>query len=248
MRLVAAVAVGACVVVTHSGCSPQADAERPPQPELVVGEQGSARGQFQFPRAVAVDSKTGRFWVVDRLGRIQLFDADGEVRALWEIPKTKYGAPVGLHYEPGPEGQEGTLLVMDSHYQAVRRYSPDGKQHFSAFGTKGKEAGQFTFGRDVVADSKGFIYTGDYGGNNDRVQKFTRAGEFVLAWGKHGSGDGEFIKMQGMTIEPGRDGSGGKQELLLVCDQCNHRSPITSDHRSRDRAQPPSSALGSNGR
>jgi DNA-binding beta-propeller fold protein YncE len=171
-------------------------------PDLVVGGRGSAPGEFVFPRALAVDPRDGRFWVADRKGRIQLFDSSGRPLALWSVPETELGAPAGMALD-----RDGTLLVSDSHYQRVLR-----------FGSAGKGPGQLTFGRDVAVDSQGNVYVGDYGGDNDRVQKLSGTGEFILEWGRQGAGPGEFSKVHGMAIE-----RRGGLEHLLVVDQGNHR-------------------------
>jgi len=209
-----AVAGVALLAVVVTGCAPGAAGEqRWLAPELVVGGPGRGPGEFEFPRAVAVSPEDGRFWVVDRRGRIQHFAADGALLAAWRTPEIEFGAPVGLHAD-----RDGTLLVMDSHYQRVLRYDERGARVVASFGAQGKGRGEFTFGRDVVADSAGNIYAGDYGGDNDRVEKFTAEGEFLLEWGRQGAAPGEFDKMQGMTIE-----RRGAREFLLIADQCNHR-------------------------
>jgi DNA-binding beta-propeller fold protein YncE len=207
----AAIAVAFVLVV--AGCSRRATDPVSRAPELVVGSAGRGLGQFEFPRAVTVDAERGRFWVVDRAGRIQLFAAGGAAVCAWKVPLTENGAPVGLHVD-----RDGTLLVMDSHYQRILRYPPEGGEILASFGSKGKGPGQFTFGRDVIADSDGNIYAGDYGGDNDRIQKFTSEGVFVREWGSQGDAPGQFSKMQGMTIE-----TIGGVEFILVADQCNHR-------------------------
>lgn len=181
-------------------------------PLLVVGRHGSTLGKFHHPRAVAVDA-SGRFYVVDRSGRVQLFDADGTPLTQWRLPASELGQPVGLFVE-----KEGTLLVNDSHYHRLLRYSADGSRILAEWGTEGKGPGQFTFGRDVVVDSQGFIYAGDYGGLNDRILKFTTHGEFLLEWGSVGEEPGKFQRPQGMAIE-----RRGDEEFLLVADAANHR-------------------------
>lgn len=182
------------------------------QPLLVVGGRGLSPGKLLKPRAVAV-GPDGSFYVVDRKARIHRFDSEGRVLCHWETPEHELGAPVGLALEA-----DGSLLVSDSHYSRILRYSPCGETILARWGSPGKGPGQLTWGRDVVVDSKGFIYVGDYGGDNDRVLKFSHRGDFVLEWGRQGEGNGEFRKIQGMTIEV-REG----EERLLVADSVNHR-------------------------
>lgn len=183
------------------------------RPELVTGGHGSSSGRFHSPRAVAVDPRSNRFFVVDRTGRIQAFEHDGRLALEWRLPEWAQGQPVGIFVD-----SDGTILVNDSHYHRILRYSADGAQILSRWGKEGKGPGEFTFGRDVVADSQGFIYAGDYGEGNDRIQKFTADGGFVRQWGRVGSAPGEFQRPQGMAI----DTSGGR-ETLWVTDAANHR-------------------------
>jgi DNA-binding beta-propeller fold protein YncE len=185
----------------------------PARPLLVVGRHGTTLGKFHEPRAVAVDAKTGRFYVVDRSGRIQLFDAGGNALLEWRLPEIQLGQPVGITIEAN-----GDVLVNDSHYHRILRYSADGSKILAQWGTEGTGPGQFTFGRDVVVDSQGLVYAGDYGGLNDRIEKFTHDGAFLLEWGSVGEEPGKFQRPQGMAIE-----KRGAQEFLLVADSANHR-------------------------
>lgn len=182
-------------------------------PVIVVGSQGERPGRFVKPRGIAVDPEDGRFYVVDRSGRIQLFAPDGTLIRWWRLPESKLGQPVGLVIEG-----LGTLLVNDSHYQRLLRYSSDGQEILARWGTAGTGPGQFTFGRDVAVDSAGDIYAGDYGGQNDRILKFSPDGDFLLEWGGRGTAPGQFDRPQGMAIE-----RRGNRERLLVADTCNHR-------------------------
>ena len=195
-----------------TSCTSHEEAPELPVAE-VVGGVGETLGRFRRPRGVAVDEASGRFYVVDRTGRVQLFEPDGTPRLQWYMPEFERGQPVGIVVEAG-----GTVLINDSHYGRLIRYSADGSEVVAQWGTQGLEPGQFTFGRDVTVDSAGNIYAGDYGESNDRIQKFTRDGRFLRTWGRPGEGPGEFQRPQGMAVEA-HDGA----EFLLVADCANHR-------------------------
>ena len=195
-----------------AGCNGEA-AIAPAKPLFTLGLHGTTLGKFHHPRAIAIDLKSRRFYVVDRSGRIQLFEPDGRPILEWTLPASELGQPVGLIVEG-----DGNLLVNDSHYHRLLRYAPDGSKILAQWGTEGTGPGQFTFGRDVVVDSQGFIYAGDYGGQNDRILKFSHAGDFLLEWGGLGEEPGKFQRPQGMAIE-----SRGGLEYLLVADSSNHR-------------------------
>lgn len=124
------------------------------------------------------------------------------------------GLQVPLYMDVGPDGRlyvanadnhetpEGTdeILVLDRDGQVVRRW-----------GEHGTGPGQFDFGRNagtdpiggVAVDSDGFVYVADT--VNDRVQKFTSRGRFLLQWGSYGQGDGQFLEP--IDVEVGPDGS-----------------------------------------
>jgi DNA-binding beta-propeller fold protein YncE len=180
---------------------------------FTVGSLGETLGKFHWPRALAVDPASGRLYVADRSGRIQLFEADGKPVLEWRLPEYRQGQPVGLAVE-----KDGSLVVNDSHYHRILRYSPDGSRILASWGTEGKGPGEFTFGRDVVVDGEGFIYAGDYGGLNDRIEKFAPDGRFLLEWGGCGTEPGKFQRPQGMAVE-----RRGGREAILVADCANHR-------------------------
>ncbi len=179
---------------------------------LIVGSHGTQPGEFFKPRAIALDAG-GRFYVVDRSGRVQYFSADGTIERTWHLPDYENGQPVGLTVE-----SEGSLLVCDSHYSRVLRYSRGGEEELARWGRWGTGPGELTWGRDVVVDSAGLIYVGDYGGGNDRIVKFASDGRYLASWGSAGDAPGQFQRPQGMCIERTPDA-----EYLLVADCSNHR-------------------------
>ena len=58
------------------------------QPLQVVGGKGFTPGKFLKPRAIAVDIE-GNFYVADRKGYINYFDARGQVVRRWEMPVSR---------------------------------------------------------------------------------------------------------------------------------------------------------------
>ncbi len=201
-----------------AGCGSGASNPDPSRVIQVVGELGRRPGHFFYPRSIAVNSR-GEFCVADRSGRIQWFGSDGSFLLAFEIPDFQKGQPTGINFT-----RSGALLVADTHYQRILAFESlvrGGGPPVESFrfGSEGAGPGQFSLVRDVVEDSKGHLYVADYSGPEDRIEKFTSQGEFVLAWGRRGSGNGEFQRPQGLAVERGKDGS----EFILVADSCNHR-------------------------
>ena len=181
--------------------------------ELVWGRRGLGAGRFQTPRALAID-KDDLLYIVDKTARIQVFTPDGEYVRGWRTPAFENGKPCGLVFD-----RDGNLVVADTHYFRVLFYTPEGKllEERTIGGESGQGPGQFGFLTDVVQDSKGNYYVGEYG-EYDRIQKFSPTGEYLLQWGGHGREPGKFIRPQGITID--------QQDHLWIADACNHRIQV----------------------
>lgn len=192
-----------------AGCSPPSDSIG--SFEMVWGSRGISEGRFQKPRAMAIDAQD-QIYVVDMTARIQVFDAQGRYLRGWQTPEHKLGRPVGLGV-----GKDGQILVADTHYHRVLVYSPAGELRQTLGGAAGQEPGQFGFVTDVVQDCQGNYYVGEYG-ENDRIQKFTSDGRFILQWGGHGSEPGRFLRPQGLALD--------EDEHIWVADACNHRIQV----------------------
>jgi DNA-binding beta-propeller fold protein YncE len=77
----------------------------------------------------------------------------------------------------------------------------------------GKENGQLNFPRGLAVDTAGNIFVADT--NNDRLQKFSSAGNFLNVIGKRGQGHGEFVEPGGIAVD--RNG------FIYVADTANNR-------------------------
>lgn len=181
------------------------------RPQAVWGEAGPGRGQLIYPRGIAYSRQEDCLFVVDRSAKLQRIERDGSVTAMWEMPKSQDGKPVGLSVGP-----DGNLYVADTHYFRVMVYSPRG-QYLRQWGSYGNAPGQFIFPTDVAFDPQGNIYVAEYG-DNDRIQVFDPTAQRVLRIiGRPGQGDGEFSRPQSILI----DG-----QMLYVTDACNHRIAV----------------------
>ena len=180
------------------------------------GQFGRDDGSFTKPRALAID-KNDQLFVVDRSGRIQVFDADGNFVRKWWLPKYKNGMPSGLSID-----RDGNLLVADTHYYRMLVFKPDGTllKDRTIGGKRGFKPGEFNLVTDVDRDSKGNYYIAEYG-EHDRIQKFSKEGKFILQWGKLGRERGEFVRPQSIAID--------KDDNIWVADACNHRLQVFSN-------------------
>ena len=206
-------AIGKVFAVVLAGCvgAPSGDL-----PELVWGKQGIAPGELEKPRAMAIGPED-EIYLVDMTARIQVFNADGNYLRGWRTPASANGRPTGM-----TAAKNGRLLVADTHDYRVLVYEADGTPVPDATlgGVHGAGPGEFGWVTDVAEDSKGNLYVGEYG-ENDRIQKFSPAGEYLLQWGGSGEQIGQFRRPQSIQID--------EQDRVWVADSCNHRIQVFDD-------------------
>lgn len=178
-------------------------------PEKIWGRLGTSPGRLHKPRAIAI-SQTDEIFLVDRLGRIQVYDLAGTYLRGWKPPAIEMGRPTGLAI-----GGDGRLLVADTHYHRLLAYTPAGELQTDKTigGEFGYEAGQFHFVTDVVEDRRGHILAGQYG-ELDQIQEFDRQGNYVRRWGKHGHELAAFDRPQCLIVNA--------ENILWVADSHNH--------------------------
>jgi DNA-binding beta-propeller fold protein YncE len=182
------------------------------------GSQGSADGQFGYPRGIATDA-AGNIYVVDQNNhRIQSFTSDGVFRSSFGSYGTTGNGT--LNYPRGiATDASGKILVVDQYNHRIQSFTSAGI-YVSSFGSEGLGNGQFKFPRAIAIDATGNIYVADT--SNHRIQVFTSAGTYVSQFGTNGTGNGQFNAPEGVAI----DATGN----IYVVDQNNHRiQSFTSD-------------------
>jgi streptogramin lyase len=119
-----------------------------------------------------------------------------------------------------PPGAAAQAAVGKGH--VVVKFSPEGKVLLTLgkVGVAGDGPDTFNQPSDVVTAPNGDIFVADgHGGNsNARVVKFSKDGKFIKAWGKKGSGPGEFDTPHAIAMD-----SKGR---LFVGDRNNNRIQI----------------------
>lgn len=204
-RGAAGIVASACVLFGVLGCS--RDGGGSGDVIGLFGQLGLGPGCFSYPRAITYDP-AGSVLVVDKSGRIQRFNAEGEWLASWQVPETAFGKPVGLTVHP-----DGRVLVADTHYHRVLIYDREG--HLAgSFGTAGLSDGQFQLTTDVAVDADGFLYVSEYF-ENDRITKWSPDLQFVQAIGAGPIAGAELSRPTGLVIDD--------EQTLWVADACNHR-------------------------
>jgi tripartite motif-containing protein 71 len=98
-------------------------------------------------------------------------------------------------------GPDGSVYVAD--HTRIQKFSSDGA-FVSKWGSSGAGDGQFHYAVGVTVDGLGNVYVADggpYGGGNQRIQKFTSEGQFLMKWGSPGTGDGQFQFIFGIAVD-----------------------------------------------
>ncbi|MCX7048369.1 MAG: hypothetical protein NTX50_23150 [Candidatus Sumerlaeota bacterium] len=186
------------------------------QPE-VIGSRGRLPGSLSFPRGIDFLSD-GRMAVTDRTGRIQLLSPEGKPLRDWLVPRYDSGTPTRVRFDE-TQSSETTLLIADTHYSRILRYSLEGKLLLQ-FGEYGEAPGKMIYPTDIALNPKGEIYITEYG-VHDRVMKFTREGVFIKQWGDFGTAPGQFQRPLALIWAP--------PDRLIVADTCNHRIQVFSE-------------------
>ncbi len=129
------------------------------------------------PVYVEVDGQ-GRIFVSDRRQHtVFLFDPEGNpLGQMAPPPGETFWAPLGIAL--GPERIYLTDITRGMHRVLV--YTQDG-QFVQAFGTEGKDPGQFWYPNGIEVDPEGRIYVTD--SNNGRLQVFDASGELLYRLG-----------------------------------------------------------------
>lgn len=125
------------------------------------GKSGTGPGELNLPHCVRVDRRK-RVLVGDRENkRIQVFDGDGKVLAIW----TGF-APYGLEID-----RDGTIFVADALADQIVQLDEDGKI-VDAWGGTGTDPGQFNVPHMLASDAAGNLFVAEIDGM--RMQKFVR--------------------------------------------------------------------------
>jgi hypothetical protein len=151
------------------------------------------------------------------------FDADGRVQLmLGRKPEN-----IGVRPGPGvparggvpPGGMPGAEAGRGGRggAEAGRGGGGGGRGNAGAPGV-GVPGDSFSQPADVTWDRAGNIYVADGFGNNNRIAKFNKDGDFQKSWGHTGSGQGEFNRIRGIA--------GDAQGNLYVADAGNNRIQV----------------------
>jgi ABC-type multidrug transport system ATPase subunit/DNA-binding beta-propeller fold protein YncE len=164
------------------------------------------------PRGMTV-SPDDEYLVLDNVGRVLVFDKQGDLQKSWWMPEYSVGKAEGICVL-----KDGRIAVADTHYHRVVFFDCDGN-FTGTFGQKGSGPGDFVYPVSITQDPGENIYVCEYG-HNDRVQKFRPDGQYVLSFGGQGVEPGQFMRPCGIVWH---------DHKLYVGDAFNNRVQVFSD-------------------
>lgn len=216
VRLTRVVPIIAAIVVSGMAATAQDN------PYRVVEGWPSLPASVKWGAVISVDSDAkGNIWVFHRnQPPILKFDPSGKLL-------TSFGTDMFVQPHGMTVDREGNLWVTDAQGkdgkgQQIFKFSPDGKvlMTLGKAGVAGEGPDTFNGPTDVVIAANGniFVSDGHVANSNGRVVKFAKDGKFIKAWGKRGSGPGEFDTPHSIAMD-----SRGR---LFVADRGNSRIQI----------------------
>jgi streptogramin lyase len=193
-----------------------------PNPYQPVADWAKLPPGIQWGQVISVEPDAqGHMWVFHRRDPAILeFDQSGKL--LRNFARDMFVQAHGLAID-----REGNIWVTDAQGKPgkghqVLKFSPDGKilMTLGKAGVAGSAPDTFSGPSDVVIGNNGDIFVADgHGGDtNARIVKFSKEGKFIKAWGKKGSGPGEFDTPHSIVLD-----SRGR---LFVADRGNSRIQI----------------------
>ena len=177
-------------------------------------EDGTTVGGFTFPIAITVGTD-GLIFVLSRgygfpyyIRPVDIFMRVGKLtidqQHIGDFARAGFTWPAGIAVS-----KDGTVYCSDEYENCVAFYNPDNTYPFpqwnadrdrlGQWGEAGSEEGRLDGPNGLAFDSDDNLYVVD--SRNDRVQKFTKDGGFLLGWGGSGTGEGQFNRPWGITID-----------------------------------------------
>ena len=167
--------------------------------------------------AVAIDGQGNiyGFQRDDPTSKVIVFDAQGRYLKTW--------GEGAFPYAHGMRALgDGGIWTTDRQAQVVLKFDADGRQLFS-LGKKGvagtmESTDAFNGASDVAMAENGDIFVSDGEGQNTRVVRFSKDGQFLKLWGSKGAAPGQLQTPHGIAI----DGRG----RVWVADRGNKRLQV----------------------
>jgi DNA-binding beta-propeller fold protein YncE len=204
--------IGASLLAQHSDADPLRDLIKA-VPHLPVDRfELTVHPPLPLERISAVTAdKQGNLYVLHRPAHgnpVVVLDAQGNLLRSWG--KGLFKIPHGIRLDP-----DGNIWTVDANTSMVYKFTPEGQQLLEInVGDVPDPCRNFCGATDVAFAPNGHVLVSD-GYRNARVIEYDAGGSKVRAWGKHGSGPGEFNVVHAIAVGP--------QGNIYVADRENGR-------------------------
>lgn len=189
----------------------------PPLPYQVVENWAQLPKGWNLGECSGVDvDKNDNVWVFNRGAHpVIQFDKNGKVLQSWD--QMPVSSSHGIRVDP-----EGNVWTIDVQAHRILKLNPNGRVMMVIGGVRGaagKEDTKDAFNQptDVIFAPNGDFFVSD-GYVNSRVVKYNKDGDYLMQWGKKGTGDGEFNLVHDVALD--------SHGLLYVADRTNARVQI----------------------
>lgn len=193
-----------------------------PNPYRLVENWAQLPAAMKWGQVISVDPDShGNIWVFHR-GDVPLLEFDASGKFLKGVGQGMFVQAHGLYID-----REDNLWVTDGRAkdgrgQQVFKLSPEGKilMTLGKAGVSGTTEDTFNSPSDIVIAPNGDILVADGHGQNTnaRVVRFSKEGRFIKAWGKKGSGPGDFDIPHAIALD--------SQGRVFIGDRNNNRIQI----------------------
>jgi len=178
-----------------------------PAVNMFAGGKGTGKGQFNWPRGIAIDEK-GNLLVADtNNGRIERFSPDGSfIGSLGRIGDGdgEFKEPVAVAVD-----KRGNIYVADFINRRVQKLKSDG-----TFTAQWRGPDENLAPRDLTIGDDGSVYVADEGGA--RIVKFDSNGKVISVFGARGTVDGQFDQLTSIAVD-------NRNRHVLLADPRNRR-------------------------
>lgn len=189
----------------------------PPLPHRLVADWPHLPKGWNFGECsgVAVD-RGDNVWVFNRGAHpIVQFDSHGNMLQAWNAEMVK--SAHGIRVDP-----EGNIWAIDVQGNTILKFNPEGRLLMVLGGVRGAAGNNDSKDAYNQPTNVAFAPNGDFfisdGYVNSRVVKYNKNGDYLLHWGRHGTGEGEFNLVHDIVLD--------SAQRVYVADRSNQRVQI----------------------